>query len=421
MISWVIKKLLSNRYIYNVARNAHSAISNGNSSVNTDIPEITPFSLTQSNIKNSRINLLVPALSEHHVFGGIATALRFFEELVSHYSLARIIVTDETSIQLKDGQFYSKWHVQEIGAPDLPINSIVVAGNRVGQNLDISENDYFVATAWWTAFNCFKILSWQENKYQLDDRKLVYFVQDFEPGFYSWSTRYALSESTYRKSRKTIPIFNTKLLYDFFLQQGYEFKSSFYFDPLLNPVINNFKDSLKDVKKEKQILIYGRPSVARNLFELIVQSLSYWAGKDEKSSEWKVLSVGEYHDPIEFASGVKIESVGKLSLEEYAMLLAKSSVGISLMLSPHPSYPPLEMSMFGMKVITNTYANKDLRKLVSNVSCPSSLDPEEIGEEIQKCCREYMVSSGDNKNEVFSDSKIEFPFIIKLVSEMGGF
>lgn len=37
--------------------------------------------------------------------------------------------------------------------------------------------------------------------------------------------------------------------------------------------------------------------------------------------------------------------------------------GISLMSSPHPSYPPLEMSVFGIKVITNNYSNKDLSSL----------------------------------------------------------
>lgn len=416
MINWLTKKLLSNRYIYNVAKNAHSAVLNTNRTISSDVPEITPFTFVGSDVKETRINLLLPALSEKHVFGGIATALRFFDELRKQYPLARIIVTDETSIQLKDSQFYSSWNVQDIGSQDLSIDSIVVAGNRLDQALPVSERDYFVTTAWWTAFNAFKILSWQYEEYRLaTERKLIYFVQDFEPGFYPWSTRYALSESTYRKPCKTVPIFNTKLLNDFFLLQGYEFEHSFYFDPLLNPTLDELKEKLKDTSKEKQILIYGRPSVERNLFELIIQSLKLWAEKDEQSSGWRVLSAGEYHEPIELGNGLKVESVGKLSLEEYAALLARSSIGISLMLSPHPSYPPLEMAMFGMKVITNTYGNKDLRELVSNVYCPSSLDPEDIYLEIHKCCRSDDKAI-EIKNKVFSTSKIEFTFMGELVN-----
>lgn len=416
MINWLIKKLLSNRYIYDVAKNAHVTISNRNRGVNTEIPEITPFSLTRSDIKGKRINLLVPALSEKYIFGGISTALRFFEDLIPLYPLARIIITDETSVQLKKDQFYSNWNVQEIGDFDSSTNVIVISGNRVGQDLPIAENDYFVTTAWWTTFNAFKILDWQKDTYVLDDlRKLVYLVQDFEPGFYAWSTRYALSESTYRNQDKTIPVFNTKLLNDFFLGKGYKYDKVFHFDPLLNPTLNNFRKNLAGVSKEKQILIYGRPSVERNLFELIIQSLKYWAEKDELSSEWKVCSAGEYHEPIELPNGLKIESVGKLSLEKYAELLARSTIGISFMLSPHPSYPPLEMSMFGMKVITNTYANKDLRYLASNIYCPKSLSPNDIYLELKECCRQD-VKVMEFKNEVFSNSDIEFPFINELVN-----
>lgn len=415
MINWITKKLLSNRYIYNVAKNAHNAVMHSNGAIQTDVPEITPFTFVDSDVKERRINLLVPALSERHVFGGISTALRFFDEIRKKYPLARIIVTDETSVQLKDDQFYSKWCVNSIGHKDLPQNAIVVAGNRVGYDLPISENDYFVTTAWWTTFNAFKMLHWQSESYCLaGTRKLVYFVQDFEPGFYAWSSRYALAESTYRKPSKTVPVFNTKILNDFFVQQGYEFDEKFYFDPILNPTMNNLMKKYHGEHKEKQILIYGRPSVERNLFELIVQALRIWAEKDEESQRWRVLSAGEYHDAIDLGYGLKIESVGKLNLEKYAELLARSSVGISLMLSPHPSYPPLEMAKFGMKVITNTYANKDLRHLVSNIYCPSSLDPEDLYLELHKCCR-IESDLSENINNVFSTSENEFNFINEIV------
>ena len=39
---------------------------------------------------------------------------------------------------------------------------------------------------------------------------------------------------------------------------------------------------------------------------------------------------------------------------------ATSAIGISLMVSPHPSYPPLEMAHLGMLVLTNGFGAKDL-------------------------------------------------------------
>ena len=38
--------------------------------------------------------------------------------------------------------------------------------------------------------------------------------------------------------------------------------------------------------------------------------------------------------------------------------MKRASIGISLMESPHPSYPPIEMALFGVNVITNIYESK---------------------------------------------------------------
>ncbi|PCE67659.1 hypothetical protein [Salinivibrio sp. YCSC6] len=421
MIDWLVKRLLNNKYIYNLAKRAHSEIrSEISQGVDVSIPEITPFELTQSHIKGLRVNLLVPALSEKYVFGGIATALRFYEQLSQYFPCCRIIITDEASTSLKLGQFYSDWPVLDVGSEDVLGNSIIVAGDRAGKPLAISVDDIFVTTAWWTTVNAFTFIDWQLNFYELEkSRKLIYLIQDFEPGFYPWSTRYALAESTYRNPDKTIPVFNTRILKDFFDKKGFKFENSFFFDPKLNPELSRLQRQLKGVKKKKQIIVYGRPSVERNLFSLLVQSLQCWSDEYEDSINWKVYSAGEMHDPILLGNGLAVESVGKLSLEQYADLLAESSIGLSLMLSPHPSYPPLEMAMFGVDVITNTYANKDLNEAVSNVTSLNSLEPREISKALITLCGMY------NKHKpivceknIFSSEKNEFGFIKDLIESI---
>jgi hypothetical protein len=47
-----------------------------------------------------------------------------------------------------------------------------------------------------------------------------------------------------------------------------------------------------------------------------------------------------------------------LRYEDYGALLGSSDVLLSLMLSPHTSYPPLEMAAAGGLVVTNTYGPK---------------------------------------------------------------
>ena len=70
--------------------------------------------------------------------------------------------------------------------------------------------------------------------------------------------------------------------------------------------------------------------------------------------------------------------MNKLSLKSYAELMKKSSIGISLMESPHPSYPPIEMALFGVNVITNTYESKDLSKRNKNIYNLSKMNANEI-------------------------------------------
>jgi hypothetical protein len=45
-------------------------------------------------------------------------------------------------------------------------------------------------------------------------------------------------------------------------------------------------------------------------------------------------------------------------------------VGLSLMYTPHPSYPPLDLAASGAVVVTNKFANKtDLSQYSSNIIC----------------------------------------------------
>ena len=74
-------------------------------------------------------------------------------------------------------------------------------------------------------------------------------------------------------------------------------------------------------------------------------------------------------------------SLGKLSLTDYAELLRRTAVGLSLMASPHPSYPPLEMAHFGVRTVTNSYTCKDLSKSHANILSLPDVSAERIAED----------------------------------------
>ena len=88
------------------------------------------------------------------------------------------------------------------------------------------------------------------------------------------------------------------------------------------------------------------------------------------------------------------EILGKLSLEDYSALLSRASVGLSLMLSPHPSYPPLEMAYAGVRTITNNYECKNLSRRSPLIDTIDVITPEEIAKALDRAVTAALGSLG---------------------------
>lgn len=170
---------------------------------------------------------------------------------------------------------------------------------------------------------------------QASDRPVMYLIQDYEPGFYAWSSQSALAMSTYRKDRD-IAIFNTSLLRDYFARQGFDYQRAVTFEPVLH---DGLKAALERVRSTQQtprqrvILTYARPGTPRNAFELLCEGLRKWGWADSRCADWRVLAVGELDSDVDLGPFV-LQALGKLSIDQYAELLSTSSLGISLMVSP---------------------------------------------------------------------------------------
>ncbi|HEY8214185.1 MAG TPA: hypothetical protein VIG36_08670, partial [Methylocystis sp.] len=142
---------------------------------------------------------------------------------------------------------------------------------------------------------------------------------------------------------------------------------------------------LASVAREPMMLVYGRPAVARNAFELICAALVIWQQRDPiRASRWRIVFLGEDF-PESLLYPVQNASVGgKAPLEDYADYLNRALVGVSLMISPHPSYPPLEMAEAGLATITNAFEGKDLRRRFGNIVSPARLDPTSLANLIEE-------------------------------------
>ncbi|MBR5473661.1 MAG: hypothetical protein IKU82_06720 [Clostridia bacterium] len=358
------------------------------------IPEITPMnSRFQDELGDEpRLNILVPTLNPAHVFGGITTAIHFYENLADELGIKRrMIVTDEETIPEYLGK-YKGYKMVNCSDNAIFDRQVVPFSNRVGKTIPVGKNDIFVCTGWWTAYNAREILKNIEQNAGVA-KPLVYLVQDYEPYFYPWSSRSALAESTYRMDKPVIAVFNSSELKDYFKLHNYSFYKEYCFDPALNASLKKELINNPPVKKEKKIIVYGRPSVQRNCFEIVADSLRKWSVMADDASEWQLISAGEKHADLTIGNGCVLRSCGKLSIEEYAKMMGSCYAGISLMVSPHPSYPPLEMSTFGIKTITNTYENKDMASFNDNIVSLSNMTPENIANKLLEITNSFDESN----------------------------
>lgn len=393
--------------------------------LNVSIPEITPYSFRISKHEKKRLNLLVPSINPEHVFGGISTALKFYYELVDKLGYdSRIILTDSAPTEATIQQYSDKYTFVKSEDDSNASKQIVPYNDRYNKSIEVSENEYFMFTGWWTAYCTQDAYHKLEAEFHIKPNVFINFIQDYEPGFYAWSSRYLLADSTYRSEYPQIAIFNTGLLKEFFDLNNYDFYKSFVFEPVLNSKLKEILyNNQKTIYKKKQILIYGRPSVNRNAFELIVEALRKWVIQQNDVEEWDILSAGEMHGAVQLGKGKQLVSVGKLTIEQYADVLLDSYAGISLMASPHPSYPPLEMSEFGVKVITNTYSNKDLSDFNQNIVSLKDISPANIAKRLTDICSNFVSEYNVNiinKDYCENDNIFEFINELPCILEKGG-
>ena len=359
------------------------------------VDEARPLKFRSVSRSKIRINLLIPSVNSEDIFGGISTAVKFYETLIRNKDFdARILVMDGEPRVKEALNRFPEYVFVDMDDESESSREIVSVVSRYDKTLPVSEKDWFVFTSWWSAYCVQQEYENWNQQGLLSPNPFLYLIQDYEPGFYPWSSRYVLAELTYRCENPQIAIFNSRELETFFRDRNYSFYESFVFSPLLNEGLKRALIKTDGrVAKRRQILIYGRPGVPRNAFELAVEALRLWVDGSSESASWEFVSAGEKHLPVFLGKGKYLVSVGKQSIEGYAKLLAESYAGISLMVSPHPSYPPLEMAAFGVKVVTNGYEGKNLESFSPCIKSLSKASPQNIANALETLCKEYKLDA----------------------------
>jgi glycosyltransferase involved in cell wall biosynthesis len=329
------------------------------------LPRFDPLNVEVSPTLVSRphLNVLLPSLAMKSMSGGANTALSIVARLAAMGIPVRLVSTDLPPDASNKSLLT---HVASLAEGNRDgFDFEIVDASKHDRPLTFGANDVFMATAWWTA---------QMAKYAVrhtKHRKFIYLIQDYEALLHPASSTQALAEETYALDH--IPVINTRLLYDFLRTRDIgryssdEFtKGALVFEPAVDT--NRFFPETKVAARGKRrLLFYARPTGGwRNLFELGVAALQKLIADDSiQSDEWEFCGMGEKFAPLDLGKDSLLMPLPWLDLDGYAQQMRKADVLLSLMLSPHPSYPPLEMAACGRPVVTTTFANKTAEQLAA--------------------------------------------------------
>ncbi|WP_285713692.1 hypothetical protein [Erythrobacter oryzae] len=334
-----------------------------------------------------RLTMVVPLLQKGADFGGTATGIDIFARACLALRATgpldvRVIITDVVS---ETDPTIITTRAAKAGLTITPDQIELVRSPHAA--IPVRPHEIFVTYNWWTTLNFAAVRDAQARAFGQPPRPLVWLMQDYEPAFMEFSSAHMLARAAYDTSAPLWGIINSSNLAEYITAVGHSVERSFMFEPVISDALRPYLAQVGTAPRKPRVLVYGRPNVARNCFPALVRGLRRWARDYPEFGSWEVVSAGMSHDPVDLGDGRKLTSVGKLSLDDYARMLLETSAGVSLMASPHPSYPPLEMAHFGVRTVTNGYVCKDLSTFHPNITSVTSIAEAPLAAALADACR----------------------------------
>jgi hypothetical protein len=328
------------------------------------VDKLEPLQLSVLESAPRRVNIVHPAIDLKHFFGGFIAVFNLARRLAERGHRVRLVALEGPELprdwrrRLGSYEGIGSW-----------IEGLEVAfcGDR-SRALEVSPDDTLIATHWNAAHVAAAAMR------ELRHERFLYLVQEYEPFIFPMGSAGALCRQSYELPHTAM--FSTELLRGWFAAHrvgvyasGPEagVAASVSFDNAITPVGPIEVAALRR-PGPRRLLFYARPEehAARNLYEIGAMALDR-ALERGCFEGWDLAGMGtvaaQGSELILPRSGRSLRLIPRSSQAEYAELLRSADAGLSLMYTPHPSLPPIEMAAAGMPTVTNTYENKDAAAL----------------------------------------------------------
>lgn len=199
-------------------------------------------------------------------------------------------------------------------------------------------------------------------------------------------------------------------------------ENALWFEPAFpDKVYYANEDFIPKENQKKKLFFYGRPRNPRNLFYFGLRCLDEAITQGIIDTDlWDIYMAGNAVEEIEFSSGYQPVIKGQMSWGEYAAFAREVDLSFSLMYTPHPSYPPLDMLCSGAVVVTNEFANKrDLSYSDNMIMKPLQVEAliEGIREGIELVGNPQQRKINYQNNQILRDWNDSFGKLIDVVEQ----
>jgi glycosyltransferase involved in cell wall biosynthesis len=325
--------------------------------------KIEPLRFALSDRAPQRVNILIPTIDLNHFFGGYIAKFNLALALSRRGRRVRIITVDPV------GPLPELWREQleRYSGLDGVCDQLEIVFGREAQSIEISSQDCFIATTWWTAHIAHQALKLLAH----DD--FLYLIQEYEPFTFPMGSYSAIASQSYDFAHNAL--FSSELLRAYFRIQSIGVyagstvegdRRSVSFENAITPVAGPTPAELA-ARSSRRLLVYARPEphAARNMFELAILALRGALDLGAFADGWELNGIGGIgaSRTIDLGGGALLKLLPRSEQNAYSSVLPAHDVGLALMYTPHPSLVPIEMASAGLVTVTNSYENKTAREL----------------------------------------------------------
>ncbi|MEX2381506.1 MAG: class I SAM-dependent methyltransferase [Opitutales bacterium] len=302
------------------------------------------------------LNLVTDSINAGSLFGGVGTAILLGVETANRLQIPLRILTLTEAPQSENLGILLETHSLEMTQP-------VFFDHLSGphRSVPVHPADLYLSTSWWST---------QRLLYTVAIKQILYLLQEDERMFYPHGDDWLRCHEVLSHPELKILV-NSQNLYDHLCQQGCDnlLQNGVYFEPAFPHGTNRRKP--KPVGTKKKFFFYARPHHDRNVFyrglEVVHEAMSRGILSPE---EWEIYFAGHHIPDLMLPGGVKPKVLANLSWKAYCEEVSDMDLGLSLMLSPHSSYPPLDLAAAGIYVVTNQFGiKKDLSSYSNHILC----------------------------------------------------